>query len=330
MNDVGESLEDRLEDQEVHEVPIAKLLPADSPRTATDHGHVRALSEAGDALPPIIIDRATLRVVDGMHRLRAAQRRSAETIAARYFDGDESAAFVLAVKLNSEHGLPLTLAERKNAALRIMNYHPEWSDRAIAAIAGLSDKTVGAIRRNAGSSLPRLDGRIGRDNEYHPLNPREGRLRASELFAANPAASTRDVAKLAGISATTAKDVRKRLLNGEDPVPPRQRFADPVIEPVIGGRAPVPSKHPVRAPQARDRKYAIDRLKADPSLRFSESGRTLLRWLEVTANHADQLDTIASNLPGHCAQIVAELARQCSADWQRFAAAIEHRIDAVS
>lgn len=322
MHDVSESLED----QEVHEVPIAKLLPANSPRTATDHGHVRALSEAGDALPPIIIDRATLRVVDGMHRLRAAQYRSAETITVRYFDGDESAAFVLAVKLNSEHGLPLTLAERKSAALRIMNYHPEWSDRAIAAIAGLSDKTVGAIRRNAGSSIPQPDGRIGRNNEYHPLNPREGRLRASELFVENPTASTREVAKLAGISATTAKDVRKRLLHGEDPVPPRQRFANRVAD----NKTPSKSNYPIRGPQARDRKHAIDRLKADPSLRFSESGRALLRWLEVTASHADQLDTIASNLPGHCAQIVAELARQCSADWQRLAAVIEHRIDAVS
>ena len=261
-----------------------------------------------------------------MHRLQAAQRCGAETIAVRYFDGDEPAAFVLAVQLNSEHGLPLTLAERKNAALRIINYHPEWSDRAVAAIAGLSDKTVGAIRRRAGASITQPSGRIGRDNEYHPLNLKEGRLRASELFAENPTASTREVAKLAGISATTAKDVRNRLLHGEDPVPPKLR----IDEQISADRAAIKARHPIRWLHAHDRKCAIDRLKADPSLRFSESGRTLLRLLVATANNEDQWDTIANNLPGHCAHIVAELAQQCSEDWQRFAAAVEHRTDAVS
>ncbi|GAA3219267.1 ParB/RepB/Spo0J family partition protein [Actinocorallia longicatena] len=314
------------DDHEVHEVPIATLLPAYSPRSATDKGHVRTLAEAEGSLPPIIVDRATLRVVDGMHRLQAALSRGAETISVRYFDGDEPAAFVLAVRLNSEHGLPLTLAERKDAALRIMNYHPEWSDRAIAAIAGLSDKTVGAIRRRAGSSIAQLDVRIGRDNESHPLNPKEGRLRASELFAENPTASTREVARLSGISATTAKDVRNRLLHGEDPVPPRQR----ITKPIPAEAAPIKVKQPIQSLHSHDRRRAIDRLKADPSLRFSESGRMLLRWLDVMANQKDQWDTIANNLPGHCAQIVAELARQCSDDWQHFAATVEHRIDAVS
>jgi ParB-like chromosome segregation protein Spo0J len=314
-----------LEGDEVHKVPIATLLPSHSPRKATDDGHVQALAEVGGELPPIIVDRTTLRVVDGMHRVQAAQHRGDKTIFVRYFDGDESAAFVLAVQLNSEHGLPLTLAERKDAALRIINYHPEWSDRAIAAIVGLSDKTVGAIRRRAGTSVAQPDGRIGRDNEYHPLNPKEGRLRASALFAENPTASTREVAKLAGISATTAKDVRNRMLQGDDPVPPRQRADRSNATDAVTARP----KDQISRLHTPDRKRAIDRLKADPSLRFSESGRTLLRWLEVMANK-DQWDTIASNLPNHCAQIVAELARQCSDDWQHFATTVEHRIDAVS
>lgn len=312
--------------QEIHEVSIAALLPANSPRLASDEGHVRVLAGVDGELPPIIVDRATLRVVDGMHRLEASKLRGSETIAVRYFTGDEPSAFVLSVKLNSTHGLPLTLAERKNAALRIVNYHPEWSDRAIATIVGLSDKTVGAIRREAGSSIPQLAGRIGRNNECRPLTSKEGRLRASELFTENPNASTRKVAKLAGISATTAKDVRNRLLSGQDPVPPRQRLDEAdSAEP-----APVRQLYPIRPVRTRDSKSAVDRLKVDPSLRFSESGRSLLRSLEMTVVNEEYWNTIADNLPGHCAEIVVELAREASEVWQRFAVAVENRIDAVA
>ena len=314
------------QDQEIQEIPIATLLPADSPRRALDNKHVRAMAEIGEELPPIIVDRVNHRVVDGMHRLHAAQQRGAETIAVRYFDGDKAAAFVLAVQLNSGHGLPLTLCERKHAALRIISYYPEWSDRAIAAIAGLSDKTVGAIRRRAGASIAQPGGRISRNNEYYPLTVREGRLRATELFGENPAASTREVAKLAGISATTAKDVRSRLRRGENSVPTRQR-----ANKKIGLARPSPKENrPIRRLHTHDRKHAIDMLKKDPSLRFSESGRILLRLLESTANSETLWGTIAKNLPGHRAHIVADLARQCSEDWQQFAATIENNIEDVS
>jgi hypothetical protein len=43
------------------------------------------------------------------------------------------------------HGLPLTLADRLAAAARIVTACPYWSDRAVAAVAGLSPKTVTAV-----------------------------------------------------------------------------------------------------------------------------------------------------------------------------------------
>jgi hypothetical protein len=87
-----------------------------------------------------------------MHRLLAARRRGQETIAARYVDGDEASAFVLAVSANVAHGLPLPLRDRKVAAARILGSHAHWSNRRIALAAGLSDKTVAAIR--AGRTAP--------------------------------------------------------------------------------------------------------------------------------------------------------------------------------
>lgn len=69
-----------------------------------------------------------------------------------YFDGTAEAAFALAVErnlANPAEGLPLSVAERKAAAERIVSGRPELSDRSIAQGVGLSAKTVGEIRRRA-------------------------------------------------------------------------------------------------------------------------------------------------------------------------------------
>ena len=312
----------KVQDSDTAMVSIAELLPANSARLAEVDAHIQVLVEADAELPPILVHRNTLRVIDGMHRLRAAQRRGATTIAVRYFDGDECDAFVVSVRLNSSHGLPLTLAERKYAALRIMTYHPEWSDRTIAALVSISDKTVGAIRRREGDKLPQPTARVGRDNETYPLNSMQGRMRASELFRQNPNATTREVAKLAEISATTAKDVRNRLLRGEDPVPPKQRE----------NRGATTGEPPARTSTATRRPptIALSRLRTDPSLRFSESGRTLLRWLEALGSDQSEWMAIAESVPSHCAPAIAEMARQRAEDWLSFAMALERRVQETS
>lgn len=322
-----------IRDGDIVTVSIASLLPANSPRLTEVDEHIQVLSETDSELPPILVHRDTLRVIDGMHRLRAAQRRGATTIAVRYFDGDEREAFVLSVRLNSAHGLPLTLADRKNAALRIINYHPEWSDRSIAGLVGISDKTVGAIRRREGDKLPQLTSRIGRDNESYPLNAMQGRLRASELFRQNPDASTREVARLAEISATTAKDVRNRLLRGEDPVPPKQRERQGGTAQPVRPAQPAQPVRPLPARAARARRPSaveLSRLRTDPSLRMSESGRTLLRWLEALGSNEGEWSAIAESVPSHCAPAVAEMARRRADDWQSFAMALDRRVRITS
>jgi len=306
-------------DEDTAQLPIADLLPANSPRLGEVDEHIQVLAEAETTLPPILVHRATLQVIDGMHRLRAAQRRGAATIAVQYFDGDEREAFVMSVRLNSAHGLPLTLADRKNAALRIMQYHPEWSDRSIAALVSISDKTVGAIRRRESANLPQHATRIGRDNESYPLSSREGRLRASEIFRQNPDATTREVAKAAEISATTAKDVRNRLLRGEDPVPSKQRDNS-------GAAGRTAAGHPVPVP--RQPTVDLNHLRADPSLRFSESGRTLLRWLTALGTDEEWM-AIVDTVPSHCAPAVVEMARQRAENWRRFALALDRRVQEV-
>ncbi|WP_280455022.1 ParB/RepB/Spo0J family partition protein [Nocardia brasiliensis] len=142
------------------EFPLSELLPPESsPRTAGENAaHIRMLAESSTAFPPIVVHRGTTQVIDGVHRLRAAQLRGDSTISAVLFDGSITEAFVLAVKLNAAHGLPLSLSDRKAAARRILMAYPQWSDRAIAAVAGISPKTVGVIRARGGGGVFRSGG----------------------------------------------------------------------------------------------------------------------------------------------------------------------------
>ena len=148
---------------------------ADSPRLhGEDLEHIRSLAELADELPPILVQRKTMRVIDGMHRLKAAVLRGERTIEAIFYDGDDAEAFVLAVRSNVQHGLPLTLSDRKAAAARIVILNPHWSDRAIAEVSGLSAKTVATVRSDAADLLPEDSRRIGRDGRSGHSAPSTG------------------------------------------------------------------------------------------------------------------------------------------------------------
>ncbi|UWS69865.1 ParB/RepB/Spo0J family partition protein [Streptomyces noursei] len=258
-------------DSNVESVSVASLVATGSPRLAgEDAEHAHTLSQSEAQLPPIIVHRSSMRIIDGMHRLRAAILRGRDEIDVQFFDGSEKDAFVLAVESNVQHGLPLTLSDRTAAAGRIVKSHPEWSDRAVAAATGLAAKTVAAIRRrSATEEVPQLHTRIGRDGKARPVNSAEGRRLASTLLMEKPDASLREVAKAAGISTGTVRDVRQRLQRNENPVPPRQRRAElnaaqevEIPATMDGGTS--------TAIGALDQKTATQALTRDPQLRMSE------------------------------------------------------------
>jgi hypothetical protein len=315
--------------REVTRVPISSLSPADSPRISGESAdHVRILAEAETALPAILVHRATMRVIDGMHRLRAAVLKNEETIEVEFFDGNAEEAFLAAVQANVSHGLPLTLAERRSAAARIITSCPARSDRSIAAITGLAAGTVGSIRRqiNRDGAGPRA--RVGRDGRVRPVSSAEGRRIARDVLAGRPDASLRDVAKAAGISPSTVRDVRERISRGDDPVPLTQRIDHDVREcppePAQGQQAGAESRrHGLRRPVQRDRATLMSNLSKDPSLRLNESGRAVLRWLVARAGGTEGWEEIVDRIPPHCTYVVAELARSCADDWAAFATQLE-------
>ncbi|WP_232668173.1 ParB/RepB/Spo0J family partition protein [Pseudonocardia sp. TRM90224] len=295
-------------------VDLGALLPGHSPRLAgEDMTHVRLLAEAGSDLPPILVHRETMRVIDGMHRLRATAIRGGTTIAVRYFEGTEDEAFVLAVETNLAHGLPLSLADREAAAVRIIAAHPNWSDRAVAARTGLAGSTVATVRRRGAGGAPIVTARVGRDGRMRPVNGAEGRRRASAVITANPDASLRQIARSAGVSIGTARDVRERMGRGEDPLPMRLR------------RTSAARSAPTAAAASFDVVSLLRTLQRDPSLRFNETGRGLVKWLLGHAVVPADNSRIVDAVPPHCTKAVADLALACAAAWQQLAESLRER-----
>ncbi|MFK0111576.1 hypothetical protein [Streptomyces sp. NPDC091217] len=270
-----------------------------------------------------------MRVIDGMHRVNAAISKGRESIEARLFDGNLDESFVLSVKLNVEHGLPLSLAERKSAALHIVSIYPEWSDGTIARVTGLSAKTVAKVRRNDSVSVAQHNKRVGRDGRTRPLNIDQGRLLASQVIEARPDASLREIAREAGISPNTARDVRNRLRRGEEPNSARhytegrattqeqgKKVTDGSFE--TGTSKGVSARVP-----AINAQISWESLKRDPSLRSTEAGRFLLRSLSLQALDSETWRRVAEMIPRHRAEGVADLARQCAAAWEDFARYLE-------
>lgn len=339
------------DDTAVVSVPMLSLRPADSPRlNGEDKAHIMRLAEAETPLPPILVDRRSMQVIDGMHRLMAASLRGQETIDVMLFEGNEADIFLRAVRENVTHGLPLSRADRRAAAERIIASHPHLSDRAIGQTAGLAAKTVAAIRKLSGESAPQPSVRVGRDGRVRPLDGRAGRRRAAELLTEQPNASLRDVARAAGISPATAFDVRKRLDSGESPVPEKapgrtdragdaSTYMNSHDEPAghdagtgrddsSAARVPLLRIEPPsnsRKASEPDPAATVEKLMRDPSLRNNEQGKSMLRLLHINAVGAKQLPDAADTVPPHCVAIIVQLAQQYASMWQECARELDRR-----
>jgi ParB-like chromosome segregation protein Spo0J len=314
------------EEYPVTSVEINRLVFEGSPRLAgEDPDHTRALAEVDAVLPPITVHRPTMRVIDGMHRIRAALLKGERVIRARMVDCDEATAFVLAVKANIAHGLPLSATDRKAAAASIIASHPQWSDRAVAASTGLSDKTVSAIRTSSTAELPQSDTRLGKDGRVRPLNSAILRRRAAAMLIEQPRAGVREIARATGLSPATVRDVRTRTDKGEDPVPPKYRTDQSRDLSSAPSSAQRHSAHARQLEMRIDRETLLAKLQNDPSVRFSEGGRHVLRWLHHHTVDSESCQDLGSSVPDHWATLIADLARSCALAWTGLAEQLEQR-----
>jgi ParB-like chromosome segregation protein Spo0J len=313
-------------------VPVLSLRPADSPRlNGEDKAHIARLAQTETPLPPILVDRRTMQVIDGMHRLMAASLQGRESIEVIFFDGNPIDVFLRAVQENIAHGLPLSQADRRAAAERIIASHPHMADRAIGHSVGLAAKTVATIRKSSNDEVPQSNARVGMDGKVRPLDSGAARRRAAQLLTQRPDASLRDVARAAGISPATVLDVRKRLERGQSPVPGKpaadaaRKGASSKGAPSGTGSASAQAiRFSSQAAAPPDPSAAVEKLLRDPSLR-NERGKGMLRLLHVNAVGAEQLPDAAGAVPPHCVAIIVQLARQYATMWQDFARELDKR-----
>jgi hypothetical protein len=263
-------------------------------------------------LPPIIVHRPTMHVIDGAHRLAVATQRHQDTIDVRFFDGTLEEAFLIAVAANIKHGLALTPEDRKAAAARILDMYPRWSDRAIAATAGVSHHTVAVIRRSCPTGQgAQSDTRLGRDGKTRPLTADEGRRLAAELIRADHSKSLREIAREAHVSRGTAQDDRARLKLGVDPL-------------VATTRAVGLNVGLARA------EAALKRLWNNPAARSHQKSKIMLQLLAHCLHITKEAHAACKNAPEHCLDAFAEFASALGDAWSRLAQELHTRANKAS
>jgi ParB-like chromosome segregation protein Spo0J len=292
------------------------VVPVSSLRAGSPHRgngicaeQVEQLMALGGAWPPILVSREDGHVVDGAHRVAAARRLGLARLEAEYFDGTPEEAFIEFVRRNVAHGLSLTLAERKQAAERVLRAHPIWSDRRVAELCALSPKTVGRLRTGCPSaSAPHSDTEVreGRDRRVRPARPGSARARVLEALRENPDGSLRAVAAIAGVSPETVRLVRLNLVRAPAPTAPADRPAGPTIDEVEDDDAAPTEWHD------------------DAALASSDQGEAFLAWFEQTAVGEPDLAWVDA-VPLGRVYVVADEARRRSEAWLELARALEAR-----
>ncbi|TDC72069.1 nuclease [Actinomadura sp. GC306] len=341
------------------EVSVGALSPGPGlRRSGTDPAHVHLLADASGAaeLPPLLVQQDGWRVIDGLHRLEAAKLRGDGSVKARFVDCTDSEALVLAMKANSAHGLPLSKADRVFGAENVLAAHPDWSDRAIATITGLSAKTIASLRGRSAAGAGPGDKRLGRDGKRRPVTPGEGRLRAAEYISAHPDAPLRQVARETDVSLGTVHDVRARLRRGVHPernghrppaAPPAPRpgpravgrvaVEDAAAEPpgagACGDGTPDNST-PDNSTPLRRRNHTdlppswpqvVAKMANDPAVRYTDSGKEFLRWMSLHAADPQRWREFLNTVPAHWQTVIAPMAEAISQEWSLFAQQLRNR-----
>ncbi|MFI8993283.1 transposase [Streptomyces sp. NPDC053542] len=195
-------------------IPLRILRPGENIRThGENQEYITTLAQSPMKLPPIFVHRGTMRILDGMHRLKAAELRGDQSIEVVFFDGDEEDAFVAAVSSNAQHGMPLSFDDRTAAATRILHARPHWPDRTIASVTGLDPRTVHALRGRTGVPDPQPSNLVPLERPRAAAPPRYAELPGR---APAPRLSTpvHQVAQEFELEPCTVVDVLSRLRRG--------------------------------------------------------------------------------------------------------------------
>jgi hypothetical protein len=146
------------------------LQPASQMRVQLDQEAIEAYAAHLDAMPPVTLfydsSIKTHWVADGCHTIKAYQSRNKTSVPARVQQGSYQDAFHAAARANTTHGLRITNADKQHRVEEALRTWPKFSNRKIAEICGVDEKTVRNLKSTADSPQLEPDQKtIGRDGK---------------------------------------------------------------------------------------------------------------------------------------------------------------------
>jgi len=300
------------------EIPLSQLKAGNSPRFAgVTLSHVAVLAQVEEHWPPILVSRSTGEIIDGMHRYQAALQMGRTTIKCTFFDGDAAEIFVESVRMNIHHGLPLSLREREEAALRVLEFYPNWSDRRIAGLCGLAGGTVQRLRRRSSAQTAQLNRREGHDGRVRRLDREELRRETANALRSRPTASLREIARIVGTSPATVRNVRTKLSAQSTSIGEQNEIASfrPTTERIDQDSNEL-SPRSLRP---------VDDWHGDSALQSMDSAAPFLEWFSRTAVVREALNQVGA-VPLSRIYEVADEARRRARFWTDFAEELEGRV----
>ncbi|GAA3856413.1 ParB N-terminal domain-containing protein [Streptomyces sedi] len=199
---------------------------------------------------------------------------------------------------------PVDTGERRERALALLAQRPGATLREVAAGAGVSISTAHRLRQRlrAGEIAPERAADGGAPLPPPGSGPAARPERAPEPGSEPERAPEPGAAEARGDASPLAALVSEAARRGLTSLPAGRR-------PGGGDEEDI----------AQMRIRALEILSNDPSLRFTDSGRALLRWLNGQAQVLAAGEQLLAAVPPHCAQALAEVASHYARAWERFA-----------
>jgi len=129
-------------------IPDLNLDNSAWPRSTLDEEAIERYRDCLQELPPIVVDRETMTVLDGRHRVEAHRREGVETIPVKYDSCPQHLFLARAYALNARHGLPVGNAKRDEIIVELSQGKDgadPMSEEGIAQIMEISQQRVSQV-----------------------------------------------------------------------------------------------------------------------------------------------------------------------------------------
>jgi len=98
--------------------------------------------QAGEQFPPLIVEKNSKKILDGIHRFYAYRKTGVEEVEVEFREVNEKRLMLVAGMLNSRHGLPLSYSEKRYVAMETAKLDESITQVELAKSLGVSQQTI--------------------------------------------------------------------------------------------------------------------------------------------------------------------------------------------